>query len=217
MIFASLCSGKILVPINKNMPKEEIQIIINRAKIDTIFVSDKFKEKIENLGIRIYNFDDKNLFQDIEVSKDFEDYIVNPDETSLIYFTYGTTGKSKVVELSQKNIISNMIDSSKVLLLESEVTCLSVLPQNHVLEGLFSFLQSFYKGCKRVLYIDLDDIINYIKKNEITFMGAVPAIYEYLYNRKDELKECSSIRALFNGGAKLNEALIQNYKEFGMD
>lgn len=237
--FSIVCGTGVVIPIDKSLTKVEIENIIKRAKIEAIFCSRKYEKilqeiKNENSFLKyIIFFNLKN-----EVSKDaysfknlvekgqeliskesnyFIDEKINEEDICLISFTSGTTSSSKAVMLSHKNICSNMINSSKVFDLTEKDICLSVLPLNHVLEGLFCMLQSIYRGMERVFCNDIDEIIDYIKDYDITFMSGVPAIYEYLYKRKDELKtEAHHINMFMSGGAKLNSELVEKYEELGI-
>ena len=47
-------------------------------------------------------------------------------------FTSGTTSKSKVVALSHKNLVSNVMAFSKILDVDSSDRMLSFLPLHHV-------------------------------------------------------------------------------------
>ena len=82
--------------------------------------------------------------------------------------------------LSNRNIISNLVNVAQIFEITKEDRCLSVLPLNHVLEGLFCFLQSLYKGAERVFCNELDEILEYIKKYNITFTRGGKT-YKYVY------------------------------------
>ena len=233
--FSIACGVGSIIPLDKGLPKEEIENIIDRAKIEAVFCSEKYENILQEIRENnqflkhIISFDanTENSFENL-ISKGYElikngnkEYItikVNEDDVCLNIFTSGTTNKSKVVMLTHKNICSNMINVSKIFNLNENDICLSIVPLNHVLEGLFCLLQSFYRGAKRVFCSELDEIVNYIKEYKITFMGAVPAIYEYLYKQKDELKlESNHINVFMSGGAKLDSEIIKGYKQIGID
>ena len=100
---------------------------------------------------------------------------------SIMLFTSGTTSASKVVALSHKNIVSNLIDIKPALKTTSEDRFLSFLPLHHVFECTVGFLLAYYSGAR----ISFCDGIRYIEDNlkeyEITFAAFVPAIYENIY------------------------------------
>lgn len=222
--FAIVCSGNIVVPIDKSLTKNEIKNILNSAKIETVFCSSQYNEVLKELDEsnshlnNIICFDTKE-FKEI-INKDNKDAISNEekeDDICAIFFTSGTTEKPKGVMLSNRNIISNLVNVAQIFEITQEDRCLSVLPLNHVLEGLFCFLQSLYKGAERVFCNELDEILEYIKKYNITFMGAVPAIYKYLYKQKEMLKkEAKHINMFMSGGAKLEESIIEEYEKIGI-
>ena len=221
---AIVCSGKKVIPIDKSLPRNEIGNIINSAKIEAVFCSGKYENTLKEINEsnqylkNIISFD-SDVFTKVINNKQCEtsSLEIKEDDICAIIFTSGTTENPKSVMLTHKNICSNLVNTSKVFEITQNDKCLSVVPLNHVLEGLFCFLQSIYKGAERVFCNELDEIIDYIKKYKITYMGAVPAIYEYLYKQKDELKqETNHINMFMSGGAKLQENLIEGYKEFGI-
>ena len=222
--FSIIYSGNIVVPIDKSLPKEEIENIINRAKIEAVFCSEKYEEILKEIqkdneflkNILVFNETFEKL---IKNEKDeLTDVKINENDTCMIIFTSGTTEISKAVMLTHKNICSNLNSVSKVFDLTENDICLSVLPLNHVLEGLFSFLLSFYKGCQRVFCNELDEIIEYIKRYKITFMGAVPGVYKYLNKQMEELKaEANHINMFMSGGASLDTSIIESFENNGIN
>ena len=219
--FSIICSGNIVVPIDKSLTEEEIKNILERAKINTVFCSEKYEEVIKDVKQKIVFESGKfnNYITQGEMllnsgNNDFEEKTINGDNVATIIFTSGTTKESKAVELTHNNIYSNVVSTAERIKLEEGDSILAVLPLNHVLEGLFCLMQSIYNGCERIFCNDLNEIIEYIKKYRIKFMGATPAIYEYLYKQKEQLKECSEfIKMFMTGGASIDSNLIKQYEE----
>ena len=236
MAFFSIVSGVgTVVPIDKSLPIDEIENIINRAKIEAVFCSQKYEKVIQEVKNNnktlkyLISFDDnsKNSLNGLILkgkqliennNTDFINANINQNDICSIIFTSGTTDKSKAIMLSHKNICSNLNSVSQVIELTEKDICLSVVPLNHVLEGLFCFLLSFYKGSKRVFCNDLDEIIEYIRKYKITFMGAVPRIYQYLDSQIEDIKkEANHINMFMSGGASLDVKVIEDFKNSGIN
>ena len=223
-----------LVPIDKTWSKNEIENVINFAEVEAIFCSKKYEEilyeiKETNVYLKyIISFDSENensfnsLIKigkdDIETQKNELIYNnIDKEEICLILFTSGTIINPKAVMLSHNNICSNIINVSKIFEIDEKDIVLSVLPLNHVFEGVFGFLISFYKGAERIFCNEIDEIIEFIHKYKITFMCGVPAIYEYLYKRREELElEKEHINMFMSGGAKLDPEMVSKYKKIGI-
>ncbi len=233
--FLAIATGnKIVVPIDKSLTKKEIENILQRTEAEAIFCSEKYQKILEEIKTNckclkyIISFDgnDKNSFISlIETGKalieeNYNKFIeekIDDDSICSIIFTSGTTNKSKAVMLTHKNIYSNICNVSEVLELDKNDIALSILPLNHVLEGLFCFLVSIQKGMERIFCDDISEILEYIKKYKITYMGGVPSIYEYLYQSKEKLvQEADHIKMFMSGGAKLDPQIVSNYKDLGI-
>lgn len=231
--FAITCGTGIVVPIDKSLTKTEITTVLKRAEVEAIFCSEKYedilldvKKDLENLKY-IISFDGNNILsfnrligegrQLIETgNKEFIDAKIDNEAVGFIMFTSGTTEKSKAVMLSYKNVCTNLENVAQVFPIRCTDIALSVLPLNHVLEGLFCLLITIFKGATRTYCKELKDIIEDINKYNISFMGAVPAIYEYIYKRIDEIKK-ENINIFMSGGANLEPEIEQGFREKGIN
>ena len=221
LTFFAICNGVgIVVPIDKSLPIEEIKNVIEHTNVELIFTSDEYLEKLEDIDIKQISFDGIEYSEMVAnpiLSNNNKITKINKEDECVIISTSGTTNKSKAVILTQNNIISNMLNVSEIMNVTKEDIALSVMPLNHVLEGLFCMLLTIYKGATRIHCSNIDDIVDYIKKYKITYMGAVPAIYEYLYEKIEEWKEnIPQINMFMSGGAPLKSEIISKYKENGI-
>lgn len=211
--FAILKSGNIVVPIDKSLTQEEINNIASRVDMKYVFTSKKYLDKAKVISNTL-------VFEELEKDSKIEKLNfskVKPEDIAVICFTSGTTSDSKAVELTHKNICANIHGVEKIYDLSLDDTCLAAMPLSHVLEGLFNMLNCLNVGASRAHVNDVDNIIDALGKYKVTYMGAVPAVLDYLLNYEDELKHIAKrINMFMCGGAKLNVETVNSYAALGI-
>ena len=197
------CGTGIVVPLDRSLPPNELEELIERSEVEAIFYSKKYEEVIEKI-----KYNDKNKLKHlismdsdshiegiysekelIEKGKDllnagdrgFLDAKINPEEMNIMLFTSGTTSKSKVVALSHKNLVSNVMDFASILDVNSDDRILSFLPLHHVFECTVGMLYSLYVGAERSFCDGIRHIVENLNEYKTTFAAFVPAIYETMY------------------------------------
>ena len=198
-----VCGTGIVVPLDKSLPANELEELIERSEVEAIFYTKKYEETVEKI-----KYDDKNklkhlISMDSDVHKEgiysqkeliekgkelidagnreFLDAKINPEEMNIMLFTSGTTSKSKVVALSHRNLVSNLMDFASVLDINSNDRILSFLPLHHVFECTVGMLYSLYIGAERSFCEGIRHIVQNLNEYKITFTSFVPAIYESMY------------------------------------
>ena len=198
-----VCGTGIVVPMDKSLPANELEELIERSEVEAIFYSKKYEETVERI-----KYSEKNKLKhlismdtDIHIEgiysqkeliekgkelvdggdRSFIDAEINPDEMSIMLFTSGTTSKSKVVALSHKNLVSNLMDFASVLDVDSSDRILSFLPLHHVFECTVGMLFSLYIGAERAFCEGIRHIVENLNEYKTTFASFVPAIYENMY------------------------------------
>ena len=226
-----VCGTGIVVPLDKSLPANELELLIERSDIEAIFYTKKYSDIIQNIKYseknklkHLISMDSDENFEGIysqkelirkgkklieEGNKEFLNAQINPKEMSIMLFTSGTTSKSKVVALSHENICTNLMDIGSVLDVTQEDVFLSILPIHHVFECTVGFLFSLYKGAETVFCDGLRHIVENLNEYHVTVMACVPGIYERIF---------MMIRKKLEKQGKLEEILEneEKYKNFSM-
>jgi long-chain acyl-CoA synthetase len=192
-------SGAVLTPFYPTIHINELEYVLNDAKVKYIFVNDEsdfdkftsLKSRIPSL-LGIYTFEKvnsaphwKEIFQPVteEVKRNLSiisDKIRNEDLATIIY-TSGTTGKPKGVMLSHGNILSNVIASVPCLPV-TNLKALSFLPLNHIYERMISYFY-MYKGGSIYYAESLETIADNLKEVQPNMFTTVPRLLEKVYDR----------------------------------
>ncbi len=189
-------AGGVCVPLDARASPYDWEHFMRHSECKFIFVSERFvsdileiKDKIESLkGIISFPNGKESTFSFKEVSffKEKLEYPVDRDENELaiILYTSGTTGTSKGVMLSHKNIISNIEAVLKVFDFNENDHLFSVLPIHHVFEGTCGFLAPLYVGAKITYARSLKptELLEDLRETEPTIFLTVPLLLEKLFN-----------------------------------
>ena len=108
IMFATWAAGRAIVPINAKLHSREISDIITDAETDLVFSTPAEAEKLEDLNcpvVIIGSPDYKEMFGE-ELAVPAE---VSPSDLAWLFFTSGTTGRSKGAMLSHRNLMAMSI------------------------------------------------------------------------------------------------------------
>ncbi len=231
-----VCGTGIVVPLDKSLPENELQDLIERSEIEAIFYSNKYAEAIERIKYSEKNKLKHLIAMDLPVhsegvyseqeliergkkliengNREFLDAKIDPNEMSIMLFTSGTTSKSKVVALSHKNICSNLMDIASILDVTSEDTLLSVLPIHHVFECTVGFLFSLYKGAQTVFCDGIRHVVENLNEYQVSVMACVPAIYERIFAIiRKKLEKQGKVEKILEDEEKYRNASMDEKKE----
>ena len=223
-----LYSGILVIPLDKGLKEEEIANSIKRVRPDAIFVDKANTEKIERIAKKeiiknVFSLEDdaeNSLYKIMEEGSKVPEYKrnefitkkIDPDEAKIFVFTSGTTAQSKIVMLSNRNIVEDIIGMQRMINFEVGSTTMLILPLHHVFAstGTLYFLFSGVTGT----FIDsIKQVGENIKEYKPSQFFAVPAILELIYRRIIEGVEKQGKMATFKFGLFLTKTL----RIFGID
>lgn len=186
------CMGAIAVPVLPDFNKVELENIIAHSEAKAIFISESMEYKIEKDRLKLMiRLNDMSLLSANTPTFDpkaapKQDYRLDENALSVLLYTSGTTGNSKGVMLSQKNLISNVIQGNAVYEIKPTDRALSLLPLSHTYENTVGFLLPISKGAS-ITYLRKPPtssvLQSALQKVKPTFILTVPMIIEKVYKK----------------------------------
>lgn len=222
--YYSIITGNIVcVPLDPKLPDEDIVELMVRSGCDAIYYSNDFVNAInlmkENPDVKITeylkieDFDEivKNGHESLKNgAKSYLDDEVKPEDLAFIVYTSGTTGKSKGVMLSNRNVAT---DACATCSTTPGGHAIGFLPLHHTfswVSALFScYLLSEWGFVCRSLKDIQKDMSTYHPQN---FSG-VPLAVETVYKKIWFTAKRNGKEDILNKGLKISNFLLK----FGID
>ena len=193
--------GAVIVPVLPDFHVADVHHIIRHSEVKAVFVSDRHQATIDELNN--YDFkcaiklDDLSMIEElsnhtysskiVEKIPSFKNAEVQEDDMAALLYTSGTTGHSKGVMLSHKNLVTNAMSAYNNIHIKEYDVFLSILPLAHTLECTVGLLVPILHGSS-VQYIDKVPTPSVLLKAfsivKPTMMVSVPLIIEKIYKSK---------------------------------
>ena len=229
---AAMTSGGVSVPIDVALSKEQLVQFAKMAEIEVLVYSstwasyveehaDEFEGVAHFLKLNDYSFDyetkfvyELEKFSSVSKIAHTGNAITNinipkqdSERMSIMLFTSGTTGTSKIVMLSQKNICT-VINSARTPLekIDENDVLLSVLPVHHTYELTCGIFAAIDHGCKICINDSIKHVTKNLKKYKPTTMAVVPLYVEVFYNSIMKNVRKQGIEKTFNFALKASSA-----------
>jgi len=139
-----------------------------------------------------------------------------PDDTAVILYTSGTTGKSKGVELSHFNVFSNAFYLKASMAVQPNSVLLAILPLFHSFGQSAIQNTAIVSGATLVMVPQFEPrrTLSDMEKHRVTHVCAVPTMYNFMIQaQRRHNYDFSSLRVAVSGGASLPLAIYQDFEE----
>ncbi len=226
--FAVTCGLGVLVPIDKELPFDDVKNILEESESSLLIIDKKLVRKFaahmsqlpEDLEIIVMNepkpahgmLSYEDVFEEgraLKESRDqsYLDYLVapiDPDAMSVLIYTSGTSGRAKGVMLSQRNICFVVMSNSSIANVGPGDQMLAILPMHHTFECSLGFLAVVYNGCCNAFPTSLLRLTRDMQEVKPTVIFTVPLLVEKMHDKIVEtLDESKPGQMLFKYGGKL--------------
>jgi long-chain acyl-CoA synthetase len=137
------------------------------------------------------------------------------DDTAVLLYTSGTTGRPKGAELTHFQLFMNCTTAGGIFGFEPEDIGVAVLPLFHVF-GLSSVLNTAVRYGGTIVLVprfDMEPVIDAIERHRCTIFSGVPTMYFALLNADTSGRDLSSLRVGISGGAAIPGEVIRAFEE----
>ncbi len=243
-LFGISRAGCIAVPILTDFTAEQMGNILEHSGSRLVLASKRFAEKLGAAGVLagriVVAVEDLSLIQAPEgasapsasaleaAAASLSVPEASADDVAVIVYTSGTTGLSKGVMLSHRNIIANAEGSRRFIVLRRTDRFLSILPLAHTYEFTIGFIIPMLAG-SAVYYLDRPPsatvLLPALKAVRPTIVLSVPLVLEKVYRssvkpalEKIGLYKYRAFRGLLErlAGYKLEKSFGGKIRFFGL-
>lgn len=238
--FAILMTGAIVVPINLLLRKDEIAFILGHSEAKALLCFEGNDQlPIGREGLAAFGETDccEHFFwisatgAPREDGADYTDLIDGDatefdtvqrrtDDTAVIVYTSGTTGRPKGAELTHANIMFHTLAIRTGAAMESDERILVVLPLFHVYGQVCQLAAGVGAASTLVLMprFDPGEVLRLMESENITRFAGVPTMYWALLNHPDADKYdiekiARTMRIASSGGASLPVEVLKGFEE----
>ncbi|MFF0771832.1 long-chain fatty acid--CoA ligase [Nonomuraea wenchangensis] len=230
-MFASHLLGAIFVPLNFRLAAPEIGYMLDHSGAEVLIYAPECVEVVQALP------DTATALREVVAldaprpgERHYDTWLaegdptpidtpVKLDDTALILYTSGTTGRPKGAMLTHGNLVWNCFNLLLGVDVTSDEVTLISAPLFHVAALNQTLLPTFLKGGCSVITPswDVDECYDLMEKYSVTWMFGVTTMFAaFARSPRWAGADLSSLRHLMAGGAAIPAALIRTYQERGL-
>lgn len=222
-IFAIACCGAVVVPINTRLAPPEIRFMLEDGGASVVFADDGFidltqslQQELESLEYAIYMADPverpdththESLIQKFEPSQAVP---VEGHELLGLFYTGGTTGRSKGVMLSNDNLMINALQTAAAYNVAEDTTYLHAAPMFHIADFI-GMVMHLVRGGPHIFVAGFEPltVMKIIEAESIVLSLLIPAMIGMLVNHPDiDDYDLSSLEFITYGGSPISEGVL---------
>lgn len=222
---AAAKAGIIIVPLNFRLLPKDLYWIVSNAECKMVIVESRYyKTTIDNWNlVKEFGLDtlDHVVIGEIPVEanwSNYEDIIsegedtypdmkIDPEDTWILLYTSGTTGRPKGVVRSHRSYISFFLINATEFSFTPDDYGLILMPLSHVNSTFYGFVFT-YIGASLYVHREFgfnpEEVLEIFDREKITFTSLIPTHYNLILSLPEETKkkyDLSSIRALLTSSA----------------
>lgn len=216
--------GAVPVPLNFRLAPVEIAQMLDDAQCHVLFVDNALLGLLDEPALAGWrrkaivisvdgpvpaghlNFD---VLLD-STGQPLEPHETHEDDEAILLYTGGTTGRSKGVRLSHRNIVSNALQLSRVMAVSDDDVYLHVSPMFHSTDLKSTVVSMFGGGHVYSSEFSVEGVLRAVARHRVTILSIVPAmIVRLLRDGRLKDQDLSSLRLVSYGTSPIDEGVLR--------
>jgi long-chain acyl-CoA synthetase len=227
--FGAMRAGLVMVPLNPLLTAHEVAYQLENSDAQVLITFESFAAEAHRgaqtvAGVSTYVVDGgagqppegTKRFEDLCAPVDVPDIVpTSADDTAVLLYTSGTTGKPKGAELTHFQLFMNCTVGGELFGFEEGDVGIAVLPLFHVF-GLSSVLNATVRSGTTMVLVprfEVDAVLDAIERARATIFCGVPTMYVALLHADTTGRDLSSLRVGISGGAAIPGEIIRAFEE----
>jgi long-chain acyl-CoA synthetase len=219
--YGVLRAGGVVVPMNVLLKQREVEFYLGDSEAKLIFAWHEFAEPARDgaaeAGAECIVVEPES-FAGLLANTEPVDEVSgrDADDTAVILYTSGTTGKPKGAELTHSNLTINADVSKALFTLDHDDIVLGALPLFHAFGQTCGLNAAFSAGASLALIprFDAGKVLATIERDGVTVFEGVPTMFAALLHHPErEQFDVSTLRVCVSGGAALPVEVLRGFEE----
>ncbi|MCW2542525.1 MAG: putative fatty-acid--CoA ligase [Frankiales bacterium] len=212
--FALPAMGAVMVPLNNRLALPELRYILEDAGVHTLIADETYAETARALS--------DSVKQVLIGAEEYESALrgavpatlpapVEEEALAGLFYTGGTTGVSKGVMLTHRNLTANAMHITIALEYSESDVYLHAAPMFHLADGASTYAVTWVGGCHTFLpTFDAAGTIDIIHREQVTSVLLVPAMLSAITEHPAAATaDFSSMRMVLHGAAPIASTLLR--------
>ena len=224
LLLSTYLAEKIPVMMNRTHPQGAFDHCVKFSKTQKILTSKKFFDKINISRLKDYDFIFlEDLLKNISIFRKIKALIKSKffplpkklDPTAVVLYTSGSENLPKAVELTYKNLITNLQGALDIMHIKHDERLFCYLPPFHSFGFTVNTVLPLVAGLRSINTPDPNDsltVAKLIDHTKPTLLATTPTFLRNLLHiaSPDQL---TSLRYVITGGEKCSEAVFEKFKK----
>jgi len=220
LFYGALLAGAVVVPMNPLLNAREVEYYLTDSGMTVVYGSDNGDAVVAAAaakgGIRSVSVPATGPIE-LSGSPIHDATVRTDDDTAVILYTSGTTGKPKGAELTHRNLSTNAATTVDTLIhVGPEDVILGCLPLFHVF-GLTCGLNAAVKAGALLTLVPRFDAVKalqVVSRDRVTVLEGVPTMYAAMLHSPDaDDTDMSSLRTCITGGAPMPVEILKAFEK----
>ena len=221
--FGIMRAGLVMVPMNPLLRGQEVKHLLTDSGARALLTSSTHPDEVVSAagGLPVFVAGDGTMpagcrpLGELYVDEQFRDVVpTSSEDTAVLLYTSGTTGRPKGAELTHLQLVFNAINSGALFEFGPDDVSLAVVPFFHVYGlSLINVAVRYVSTIAVMERFGAKAAIDVMERDRVSIMFGVPTMYHALLQEDTSGRDLAPFRLAVSGGAAIPGEILRAIEE----